>query len=157
MANLLDLMLTKLLPSLLVAVVTALVTVKLALKRFHSERWWEKKADSYSRIVESLHQMKAWCEDQMEYIENGREMSEEKEKDLRDKFNKASDEIRRAVDIGSFFICSESEQFMRALKKELDKAKHEPSFYEYLDFKLGVLQKGLNQIQIHAKKDLGVN
>jgi len=60
-----DLILTKLLPGLLIAVVTAIVTIHLSIKRFHSERWWERKADSYSRIVESLHQMKAWCEDQM--------------------------------------------------------------------------------------------
>lgn len=156
MTNFLHLALAKLLPSLLVAVLTAFITVRLSLKRFRSERWWERKADSYSRIVESIHQMKAWCEDQMESIETGREISEEKEKELRIKFNKASDEIRRAVDIGSFFISSDSEKVLRDLKKELDKAKHEQSFYEYLDYKFASLKGGLAQIQIQAKKDLGV-
>lgn len=35
------------LPSLAVGVFTALISVKLALRRFHAERWWERKADAY--------------------------------------------------------------------------------------------------------------
>lgn len=149
-------LLIDLLPSLAIAVITALVTVRLSLKRFYSERWWERKADTYSRIVESLHQMKAYCEDQMEYIEMGQELENDKENELRLKFKKSSDEIRRAIDIGSFFISLESQKIVQRLKDDIEKATQEPSFYEYLNSKLKCVNTSLNHIQTQAKKDLGV-
>ncbi|MBW2664222.1 MAG: hypothetical protein JRD93_20160 [Deltaproteobacteria bacterium] len=154
--SLFDLFLNKLFPGLLIAVTTAVITVHLSLKRFHSEQWWERKADSYSRIVESLHQIKAWCEDQLEYIEMNQDSSHDKEKELQLKFKKASNEIRRAVDIGSFFISLESERTMMTLWDEMEKAKNEPSFYEYLNSKLKCLNNGLKIIKVQAKKDLSV-
>ena len=45
-----DVELIKLLSSIPVAIVTAWVTVWLALRRFRSERWWERKVDSYTSL-----------------------------------------------------------------------------------------------------------
>lgn len=93
----------------------------------------------------------------MDSIETGHEISENEEKELKEKFKKASDEIRRAVDIGSFFISLESEKVMKDLKKEFDKARSERSLYEYFGYKLAATKKCLEQIQFQAKKDLGVS
>jgi hypothetical protein len=38
-----------------VAVLTAIITVQLSFRRFQAERWWDRKADAYSRIIEALH------------------------------------------------------------------------------------------------------
>lgn len=141
---------------MLIAIITAVVTVHLSLRRFHSEQWWVRKADSYSKIVESLHQIKTYCEDQMEYIEMHEEPSDDKEKELQQKLKKASAEIRKAVDIGSFFISLEAERTMVNLWDEIEKAKNEPSFYEYLNFKLKCVNKALKSIKTQASKDLGV-
>jgi len=32
-----------LIPALFVSIITAVVTVKLSIKQFYSQRWWEKK------------------------------------------------------------------------------------------------------------------
>ncbi len=69
----------KYLPSLIIAIITAIITVHLSLRRFHSEQWWVRKADSYSKIVESLHEIKTYCEDQIEYIEMHEDPSDDKE------------------------------------------------------------------------------
>ena len=146
----------KLLPGLIIAIITAIITVHLSLRRFHSEQWWVRKADSYSKIVESLHQVKAYCEDQMGYIEMHQDPSNDEEKYLQLKLKKASEEIRRAVDIGSFFISLEAERTMLSLWDEMEKAKAEPSFYEYLNFKLKCVNNAVNLIKIQARKDLSV-
>lgn len=146
----------KLLPGLLIAIITAIITVRLSLRRFHSEQWWIRKADSYSNIVKSLHQVKAYCEDQVEYIEMHQDPSDDKEKDLQQKLKRASEEIRQAVDIGSFFISQEAEMVMLSLWDEMQKARNEPSFYEYLNAKLRCVNKALRDIKTQAKKDLGV-
>lgn len=151
-----DLFINKLFPGVLIAIITAVVTVRLSLRRFHSEQWWLRKADSYSKIVESLHQIKTYCEDQMEYIEMHEEPSDDKEKELQQKLKKASAEIRKAVDIGSFFISLEAERTMVNLWDEIEKAKNEPSFYEYLNFKLKCVNTALKSMKTQASKDLGV-
>lgn len=151
-----DLFINKLFPGVLIAIITAVVTVRLALRRFHSEQWWLRKADSYSKIVESLHQIKTYCEDQMEYVEMHEEPSDDKEKELQQKLKKASAEIRKAVDIGSFFISLEAERTMVNLWDEIEKAKNEPSFYEYLNFKLKCVNTALKSMKTQASKDLGV-
>lgn len=46
-----------LIPSIIIAIIAIIapfVTVKLSLKLFYSEKWWEKKAEAYSHIVEHL-------------------------------------------------------------------------------------------------------
>jgi len=146
----------KYLPSFIIAIITAIITVHLSLRRFHSEQWWVRKADSYSKIVESLHEIKAYCEDQIEYIEMHEEPSDDKEKELQQKFKKASAEIRKAVDMGSFFISLEAERSMVNLWDQMEKARNEPSFYEYLNVKLTCVNKALKSIKIQASKDLGV-
>ena len=146
----------KLFIGLIIAIITAIVTVHLSLRRFHSEQWWVRKADSYSKIVKSLHQVKAYCEDQIDYIEKHQDPSDDKEKELQQKLKKASEEIRQAVDIGSFFISLEAEGTMVSLWDEMEKAKNEPSFYEYLNFKLKCVNKALKSIKTQARKDLGV-
>ena len=57
--------------SIVIALVTAYVTVRLSLKQFYSQRWWEKKAEAYSAIIHSLYQMKAYVEKFRDTIEVG--------------------------------------------------------------------------------------
>jgi hypothetical protein len=84
------------------------------------------------------------------------EPSDDKEKELQQKFKKASAEIRKAVDMGSFFISLEAERAMVNLWDQMDKARNEPSFYEYLNFKLKCVNRALKSIKIQASKDLGI-
>ncbi|MBW1977821.1 MAG: hypothetical protein JRI79_07615 [Deltaproteobacteria bacterium] len=92
----------------------------------------------------------------MEYIEMHQDPSEDKEKDLQKKLKRASEEIRQAVNIGSFFISQEAEMAMLSLWDEMEKTKNEPSFYEYLSAKVRCVNKALRKIKTQAKKDLGV-
>jgi hypothetical protein len=43
---------------LVMAVVSARVTLHYALKRFYFEKWWERKAEAYNSIFEALHHLK---------------------------------------------------------------------------------------------------
>lgn len=49
--------LVSILGSGVVSGVTALLSIDGALQRFKSERWCERKAESYSRIVEALFEL----------------------------------------------------------------------------------------------------
>jgi ABC-type arginine/histidine transport system permease subunit len=43
--------------SVIASIISAFVTVKLSLKQFRSERLWEKKAETYSNIIEHLSRL----------------------------------------------------------------------------------------------------
>ena len=45
--------------ALSIALVSAHITVRLALKRFRSEKRWLRKMEAYERIIEALHHLKA--------------------------------------------------------------------------------------------------
>ena len=44
--------------SLLVGVTTGLLTAWLTARRFRGEQWWTRKAESYTSILVTLHEMK---------------------------------------------------------------------------------------------------
>src|SRR6266498_5251425 len=101
-----------LLSGLFIAVVTSILTVRLALWRFYSEKWWERKAELYSRLMEALYDMhlyhREWLDD---YESQGGEESHEKEQKRKERsatllsrHHKAQDEVRKIVVIGSFIV-----------------------------------------------------
>jgi len=49
-----EILVNNILPGLIIAVATSWVTVRLSLRRFRTERWWERKADAYSDLLEKL-------------------------------------------------------------------------------------------------------
>ena len=147
-----------LLPGLIIAVVAAYFTVKLSIKRFRSERWWERKAEAYSVIVEALHHMKNYCEEEIEAQVTHRDLPEEKSKYLSKKLNRGREEIAKATDIGAFIICEEAVFQLKSLKKNLESAQGPSigSYYEYLEAQWSAIDNCLNAISKIAKKDLNV-
>jgi hypothetical protein len=47
---------------ILIAAVSAWITVQLSLRRFRTERWWERKVEAYERIIGALHDAKAFAD-----------------------------------------------------------------------------------------------
>ncbi len=43
------------LTGIVIAVISSLIATHLALKRFRTEKWWERKVDAYLKIIEALH------------------------------------------------------------------------------------------------------
>lgn len=50
--------------ALVVALLGAWVTVQLAYRRFRKEKWWERKFDTYDRVIDALYRTKeVWDND----------------------------------------------------------------------------------------------
>src|SRR3974377_1640891 len=105
------------LPSLLVGICTAIITVRLSLRRFHAERWWERKADAYSRIVESLHGAMDYWSAQSHEDMTGHQIPEELQKRLSDDYDRASAELNKATGIGAYIISDEVAEALARLQK----------------------------------------
>jgi hypothetical protein len=96
--------LTSIAPSLVVAVFTAIFTVRLSLRRFRAERWWERKADAYSRIVEALHNAMEYCEAMSDESLTRVEISAGRKAQLIQDYRQATLELRKATGVGAYII-----------------------------------------------------
>jgi len=48
--------------AILIGALSALITADLAFRRFRTEKWWERKVEAYTKVIESLHYLKAWTD-----------------------------------------------------------------------------------------------
>lgn len=143
---------------LVVAIVTAIVTVQLSLRRFYSEKWWERKSDAYANIMEALYEMKKHCDDTMQAEEPGREISEAKKEGMRKTVDKASDEITKQTYIGSFIISNEAVQELRKMDEAMEEAGQSgQSYLDYLLDSSAAVNNCMDKIRLIAKRDLKVD
>ncbi|HHT9104504.1 MAG TPA: hypothetical protein ACFYD7_01370 [Candidatus Wujingus californicus] len=151
-------------PGILISFLTAFLTVRLSFKKFRHERWWDRKADLYSNILDSLHQRIKYLENESdvycsEYCDNSltNEMKN-KTNELYKKYSESLDHIARVRDIGSFIISKEAiEELNKGLNSGLTekdwREMYPPDFYKK---ELDTVNNCLQRIIIIAKKDLEI-
>src|SRR6266540_2058674 len=89
-------LLQSLIPGIIIAVATAIVTVKLSLRQFRSERWWERKAEVYSRILEALYHLERYSEAMLRESEGSARYSDARRERMEEAYDAAIDELHKA-------------------------------------------------------------
>lgn len=146
----------QILVGLVIAVVTAVVTVKLAFRRFRSERWWEKKAEAYSKIVEALHHMKRYYMEEIAAYEKGTRLDEARQTELGGRLKEGVDAIKLAADVGTSLISDEAVECIEKLHKGLSEVSTEEDWYGYIDAKCAEVESCLKTMRSVARRDLRV-
>lgn len=146
--------------ALIVAVVTSLLTVRLALGRFYSEKWWERKAAAYAAIIESMHYVREHADSHLAHEERGRiPMPPEGKEKLMLELQNAMASLRKHRDVGGFLISDRATAALNELFLELDKSANiglQRTFFEYLDYRVGALDRSLEQMRRIAHDDLSL-
>jgi hypothetical protein len=143
---------------LLAAVVAAaaqLYTVRF--RRFARERWWERKADAYARIVESLTGLVYYYEIQGE-VAIGKELSDERHADLAKQWRDGHLELKRATAAGLFLISPAAEAALTTMWREHD--EHHRTAEDWLDeveADYATTRTCLKAVVTAAQRDLGVD
>jgi hypothetical protein len=148
---------SNLLTAILVAVITSFLSVWLALRRFRAERLWERKADAYVRIIEALHHAKAFSEHHVGADEIGRELSKDKDTELRNRARLGSDELLKAIDTAALLLPKEAIVRLRQYMKDEEAAKKHTSWVDYLDADAAATRACLQDMIEIARLDLKVN
>lgn len=139
---------------ILIAAVSSWITVNLALRRYHSERWWDRKVEAYTAVLHALHDSKAFSDRNLAALERGAELAEEKTKELSDRAQKATDQILRAMDLGSFLLSDEALNRLRRFRTEEDAASDTASWWQHLEADHQATSSCLKDMIEIAKKDL---
>jgi len=142
------------LTGILIAIVSAWVTVRLSLKRFRSEKWWERKMAAYERVIEALHHSKAFSDTHLEARLQGRDVSEERDQELRKYARDAHREIEKAADVGSFLLSPKALERLKQYQKDAKEAQQTEHWEEYLMNDSAALESCLEDFIKIAKSDL---
>ena len=143
------------LAAILISAITSWITVRLSLKQFYSQKWWERKADAYSTIIEALYHVKNNTERFID-IEMGRLILTEKEKQtLIETSRKGYEEIYKAESIGAFVVSEEVIQSLTKLRKKIEGIEVRGiSIIDDLSDTLSAVNDCLKEIRICAKQEL---
>lgn len=144
--------LISLVPSIVIAIITAVLTVKLSLKQFYSQKWWEKKIEVYTKIIESLaimqHYMGLWFDE----LIGLNSINEETNQKFAIDYHKHRHYIIEVSNQGAFIISNEVAIELEKLIKELNQDEQD-LIADYGD-KYSALKKSIEKIRNMAKKDL---
>jgi len=121
-------LITSVISGLIVAVVTSFITVRLSLRRFYSERWWEREADAYTDIIEALHAKLEFLDAYFSMMYDGENLSEADLDRLRSANKEADQKINKLIRIGTFVISEEVEMIFQRYR--LARARMKQGVYE---------------------------
>lgn len=147
-----------LIPALVVSIISPYITVKLSMKRFYSQKWWERKAGAYSDIIESLSLLKFSLSEWLTELEDGRSYIDEYQKKLREYYSKSREHIHKVAATGSYIVSEDTTKVLTNLLREFDKNDPGPQgdYYKTLEKDYKAVRDCIEEINKFAKIDLHV-
>lgn len=146
--------LVTILTGIFIAGVTSWITVQLSLQKFRSEKWWERKADAYTKLLDALHKSKKFSDEHLEAEYKAKEVSDDRDKELRILAKESREELLRAVDVGAFLLCDEAVKVLKDYEREVEKLSEYETWYEYIDADNTINHRTLKNLIPIARKDL---
>lgn len=147
-------LLLNLLAGVPIALLTSWLTVKFALRRFQSEKWFERRIDAYTKVIEALHFMSRCVDTQLNAALRQSELPKETEEELVASYRKGFADLKRLTDMGSLIFSQEAVTVLNALNAELQDAGNEISWWEHLDAEGVAISKCIVELRKIAKRDL---
>jgi len=144
------------LPGLFIAIVTSIITVRLSLRRFYAEKWWEKKHQVYGQLFEALHHLKKYALEHLDAEESHREIPKEKKKELESNWKIFSHEFDKLYDLSSFQLSEKAVAILDEYKKKKKDAENSENLYEWIDADAAAAIECLKELSIEAKSDLKI-
>ena len=144
-------------PGILVALFSGLVTFWWSRNRFYSERWWERKADAYTLIIDALeHSVYAYYVllEELEGITYPR--PEQEKKEAAELSRKSFQQIKKAAAAGALFLSTGTIVTLRKLEKNVSNLSLTGDFHGYIEKGFELHKAALERIRSLAKKDLHV-
>lgn len=133
---------------------SAWITYRLAFDRFRAEKWWERRADAYSGIVEALHNSLTFADTHIASMQRGGEVPPEKDAAVRKAAQAGHDELLRAVNVGKLFLSSAALSRLTRFLEESENIKAE-MWTDYLEKDYHLTNTCLSEFAQLAREDLG--
>ena len=140
---------------IILAVLTSVITVRLSLHKFHSERWWEHKLEAYTKIIDALCDLKRYAHI-LARKEYGDQFSDEYRNELEAKHLTAFHRMEKEAIIGAFAISKEAATVLARLRERPEYSSYNGPPWEFFSGESKAYQEALSSITVVAKKDLKI-
>ena len=137
-----------------VALLSAWVTVRLALRRFQSERMFERRIDAYVQVLESMHAVKHYLERQVWAHELNYTIPTDRTDALAKEYDSGLVDLRRYTDLGSVLFSDRAVELLDDLSVKLRPTSGEEAGIERTKVRLEAIVRGLREFRQIARKDL---
>ena len=146
--------LIKFLPGIIAAIIASYLAARWSLRKIYSEKWWDRKERAYSDIIASLYDIMQYREYQRDHDEWGRKISEDREKEFKEKYNEAYWKLKKVTDIGGFVISKDAADVLKNLRDrpKLDWNENPPC--EIYDHDYEYHKQALDKVIAIANEDL---
>lgn len=155
-------------PALISGVISAIITSKIALKRFQGERWWEKKASIYAEAIWLLYEYKCKLKSEMKGLEiydetdDGNYANQQNMSYLEHLYPADFSKIK---DVSIFYMseyCSNKiinlfNDLMRIENEEIEGNNGGDKCYQKVHKACKLVDNCISEIRIYGRKDLGVS
>ncbi|MBD3341218.1 MAG: hypothetical protein GF353_19080 [Candidatus Lokiarchaeota archaeon] len=155
-----------LIPAILIALLTSYLTVRLSIKQFYSQKWWEKKAEMYSKIIEYLSYLEVEYNNvlglYLDIDDNFRN-----DNDFKAKCHESYKFLQLLVAQGTFIVTNETVKVLKENLKLIDKFENhldevkcvsgsDGNAIKMLKDIIENIKDGIDEIRGQAKHDLNV-
>jgi len=136
---------------LFTAIVTAVLTVRLSIKQFRSQRWWERQLQAYTDILDALTVLDNALALHLRAAVTGSEMPEERLKVLAEETLHSGNLLRRAAAAGDFLI---SDAAHKALEMVNTEDHTDQGWYSFLEVERERVRHCIAVIRAEARREL---
>ncbi|MDE0281915.1 MAG: hypothetical protein OXN16_12695 [Gammaproteobacteria bacterium] len=92
----------------------------VALKKYKSDKWWERRVESYLKVLDALADTKSYYNRELRAEATQSEAPPEQIKNLAERAQGAEQVIQKAIDMAELFISKEAHQ--RLIEYQIDSA-----------------------------------
>jgi hypothetical protein len=144
-----------LLPALLVSIITAYITVRLSIKQFYSQRWWDKKAEAYSQILEHLSYLRYYYEKWSNVImQPDITLDVDHKKNLDEGYRRSEEAITKAAAVGEFIVTETTTKAISKLLSELFSLTFQSDLIKAIDDSYAAVNECIKTVRGEAKEAL---
>jgi len=153
MAEFIQRIIIALIPAIIIFIV-AYKTVKWSLKQFYSEKWWEKKSEAYSHIIEHLSYLQYYFGEWFSEGLDEKKLTDKDKEKLEENYRQARESITKAAATGTFIVSDDTATALEKLSRELEKKDPMGDWVGDIDRCYGLVKECIKKIKEYAKADL---
>jgi len=143
-------------PGIVVAVVASLVTVRLSIRRFHAEKWWERKEEAYSNLIDIMYSLKDYTTKHLVHEEDPERFTKGEREIWESEWREFGKRYARARSLASMHLSKDAMAVLKTYEDEKARASENDDVYRWMDDDLSACTKCLEALIAAAKADLGV-
>lgn len=124
------------------------------MKKFYTEKWWDRKEQAYTEIINALYDMVQFYKVYKEDYGQDDFISDERATDIRQKYSDGMRKLYRATDLATLYVSEDAAQELVRLRNRefLDRDSNPP--WEVYELEYEYHNQTLVKLLIIAKKDL---